>query len=121
MLKRTPLKKSNTYLKRSPIKKKSPTAEKIAENKLQQEKDKEFYQCIWNSKKHQCRVCGVPLFGEIKNIYFDHLLPKHKYEKLRYELDNILVVCAQCHTQRENGKPRELHKVAIEKAKERFL
>lgn len=116
-LKRTGGLKS-TSLKRVSEKKKS---EDPQIKKDQQDKDREFYMSIWNERGPKCESCDCPLFtNEPTSANMDHLMPKSKFPELRYEKENILVVCLACHTNREGGFPRPRHLEAIERAKIRF-
>lgn len=93
----------------------------ILEEKLEREKMWAFYEYLWNKiKVKKCWACGVPIYGEISSIYFDHLLEKQTYEELKYEEENIFFCCADCHNRKGNGYPHPVHAEAIEKAKQRF-
>ena len=54
-------------------------------------------------KKHICEICNAPLYNEISTAFFDHLLPKAVYPELRHEENNIILVCIDCHSLKENG------------------
>lgn len=81
--------------------------------------DIEFYESIWRSREHKCEVCGKKLYGEIRSIYFDHLLEKSTHPHLRHTEWNIGLVCFDCHTVKTNGFPKEKHKQLIETAKQK--
>ena len=122
MLKRTPFKrKIIKYLKRSPIKKKPPSIEKLETDRIQREKDIEFYMKIWNSRPHKCEVCGIWLGNEMKPIFMDHLLEKTIYPELRYEESNIGLICPQHHSMKTMGFPDPIHQQLINNAKQKFL
>jgi hypothetical protein len=107
--------------KKSTLKKKSPSAEKLEADKKQSEKDKEFYKKIWESRPHKCVVCNTYLGSEMKTAYMDHLLEKSIYPELRYESENIAIVCLNCHGNKSNGFPKEKHQELINTAKENLL
>lgn len=110
-----------TFLKRGgPIKRKKKKPEQIQEQKEQYEEDWKFYTKIWSKRLHICQVCSTHLGNIIKNYFFDHLLEKQTYPELRYEEENIALVCYECHGCK-NSRPRLKHTELIEAAKKRFL
>lgn len=128
MLKKTPLKKKNSLrpgsgLKKSgKIKPKKKTEEEKKDQQAQFERDVLFYVTeIWDKRPHYCECCNKWLGNEPNLCFFDHLLPKSKYDFLRYEPDNIMLVCQTHHSSKEAGFPHPKHQEAINKAKERFL
>lgn len=92
---------------------------KIFASKARVELDAEFYKQIWSSRIHVCQCCGQKLY-EVSNANFDHLLEKGKYPDLRYEAENIALICLECHDMKTRGLPRENHKKLINIAKVRF-
>ena len=123
MMKRTPLKRKSGPIssKKTFIKKKKPTAEKKQQSEEQRERDKVFYTDIWKERPHRCVVCNAALGSEMKTIYMDHLLEKSTHPHLRYESENIAIVCLNCHESKTNGFPKEKHLKLIEEAKEKFI
>lgn len=120
-MKQTPLKrKPGPIGKPNRIKRKPPTAEKLEADRKQSEKDREFYNKIWQSRPHRCVVCNVSLGSEMKTVYMDHLIEKSTHPELRYEPDNITVVCIDCHGCKTNGFPKPKHEQLIDEAKKRF-
>ncbi|MEY4334206.1 MAG: hypothetical protein RLZZ196_2949 [Bacteroidota bacterium] len=121
-MKRTPLKrKPGPIGKPNRIKRKPPTVEKLEADKKESEKDREFYNRIWQSRPHRCVVCNVSLGSEMKTAYMDHGLEKSKYKNLRYEPLNILLVCFECHQKKTNGFLNEKYKQLIDEIKSKFL
>lgn len=116
-LKFTPLKRKGGMIKHRPIDPKH-----IADRKLEGEKLWQLFEEHWKLKPHICQSCGCRLLGENKSIYHDHLLEhgRERYEHLKYEMDNLFLVCFDCHTKKGNGYPTEKHKEAIEIAKTIF-
>ena len=59
-----------------------------------------FYFEIWSERPHECYNCGKNLGVRPLTLYFDHILEKGnpKYEHLRYEKENICLLCWDCHT-----------------------
>lgn len=62
--------------------------------------DMAFYFGIWNKRPHVCYNCDKDLGARPLTLYFDHILEKGspKYAHLRYEEDNICLLCWDCHT-----------------------
>lgn len=129
-MKRTPLKRTGGTLKKGAplkskggLKRKAPDKQTIEERKAQSEKDWDFYRSIWANRPHACQVHdGYKFLGyEPKKYMFDHLLEKELYPHLRYEPDNIVLVCGDCHGCKTNGFPKPEHQRLIEQAKEKFL
>jgi len=121
-MKSTPLKRKPGPIssKRSSLKKKPPTAEKIEVDKERRDKDLEFYNKIWQSRPHKCVVCGVNLSSEMKTAYMDHLIEKSTHPELRYEPNNIAIVCIDDHGCKTNGFPKAKHQSLIEQAHKQF-
>jgi len=69
------------------------------------EKDMEFYQGIWDERAHYCAICHTWLgrFLDIKFIH--HILAKGKsrYEHLRWEKENIVLLCSIHHSEAESS------------------
>lgn len=127
-MKRTPLKQSTNQLAKGTGLKKSSTKLKarkkteaeIQEKKEQRERDWEFYQSIWEERKHQCEVCDERLVGEPLTVYFDHIIEKSQRNDLRYEKDNIALVCWNCHSNKTNGNIWPKYQEIINKTKEKY-
>ena len=92
------------------------------EQKEQREADDKFYQEIWNNRPHRCAVCDTYLPEPINRCYFEHLLEKalERYKHLRYEPDNLILICIDDHAKKTNGFPLPKHQELIEQAKKRF-
>lgn len=117
MLKRKP----GSLKKGGFIKKKSKTPEQKKEQQDQYEKDWIFYEEMWNTKEHICASCDKPIWGELKSLYIEHVLEKSVYKHLRYEPNNIAIICSDCHSKKTAGFPTEQYKQVIEKAKKELL
>lgn len=79
-----------------------------------------FFIGIWNKRRHNCENCGKSLGNEPLSYMFDHLLEKSKYPELKYENDNIMIVCLECHDNKTRGFISDLIKIRIEKVKNKF-
>ncbi len=93
-------------LKRTPIRKvskKQNTSTVRRERISQRNKDWEFYISIWDERLHICENCSCSLGSEPLTIFFDHILEKSKHPALRYEKNNIWLLCWECHTNKTNG------------------
>ena len=62
------------------------------------DKDTAFYNEIWQENLHKCYHCGAFLGDTWKKWNFHHLKPKAKFPNLRYEKDNVVLLCLQCHS-----------------------
>lgn len=122
-MKRTPLKRGSSLLKRSLLKKKRKTGEEISEKEKEGLKLLLFFELIWISLPlgaKKCWSCGKELYEPIRSYYFDHLIEKSKRPDLALERDNIFLCCLTCHSLKTDGHPTDAHREAIEKAKEKF-
>lgn len=87
--------------KPKPIKARSVAGQKKIELKKDlYPNDMAFYFKIWMKRAHVCYNCGCDLGNKPLTLYFDHILEKgtEKYAHLRYEEDNICLLCWDCHT-----------------------
>ena len=75
------------------------------EQRNTKELDHKFYQKVWALRPHFCSNpdCNKNLGNTPYTYYFDHILEKGSalYKHLRYELDNICILCIQCHTNKD--------------------
>lgn len=81
---------------------------------------REFFLQIWNKKTHKCENCGKWLGNEPLSYMFDHLLEKSKYPDLKYEENNIMLVCLECHDSKTRGFLTETVRSKIEAIKKLF-
>jgi hypothetical protein len=117
MLKRTPLKKGTSTLKRGPLKKASKKKmSKILDMVGDIHLMHDFFMSIWNGREHKSEVSGSPIYGEPLTIYFHHILPKSKYKEASLDPDNIIILTFEEHNSvelnpnifKEVNKRREL-------------
>ncbi len=113
MLKRTPLKRGNT-----PLKKVSP--KKKPKRGFTTEDMWNMFLEIWMERPHKCESCDEYL-GELSSYMMDHLLEKSKYPELALNKNNIFLCCLRCHDQKTRGFPTDKHKLAIEQIKKELL
>ena len=107
-------------MKRTSFKRKKPDAKALADKQLQREKDIAFYEEIWKERKHVCVSCGIELQGEPSTANFDHILEKSKYQHLRYEKENICILCINCHSLKTNGFATDKYKQIIQQTKKKY-
>ena len=81
---------------------------------------REFFLSIWKKKLHRCENCDAHLGSEPLSYMFDHVLEKSKYPDLRYEEENICMLCLDCHSDKTNCKLSDFMKEKIKKVKEIF-
>lgn len=61
--------------------------------------EKQLFLDIWNSRKHECCVCGSNI-NEMSTYCFAHILPKGMYPEYRLTKANIALVCSmKCHNE----------------------
>lgn len=110
------------FAPKKPIKKVSDKQKiKNQEKKEQTRLRHEMFRDIWSKlNRRNCWSCGKYLGDEPLSIYFDHLIEKSKHPELDLVEENIYICCENCHTDKTNGNPTEIHKKAIEEAKTKF-
>lgn len=89
---------------------------KLLEKKAMSNTQMQLFNAHWALKYHMCEVCNAFLGSENKSIFHDHLLEKAKFPKLRFVIENLLLVCFECHQCKTNGFPKEKHQSFINKA-----
>lgn len=115
MLRKTPLKRGNKPLKRTPLKHKSDKRPKVSKDKQW-----EFFYEIWNERPHYSEVSGEYLGEEPYSYMFDHAMEKSKYPEHAFNKDNIILCTLLEHSSKTNGFPKPKHKELIEKIKEKL-
>ena len=63
--------------------------------------DSVFRAYILRTRPAACQWCG----REGKMVYVAHILPKGAYPRLRYCLDNVLLLCYHCHMFKAHKDP----------------
>jgi len=127
---KTPLKRGKALTSR----KKTPM--QIQENKESRDRMWELFEKHWDleqrwvivdrykskSVQRMCENCGDIIWGQNLSIYHHHILEKgiERYEHLKYEIENLMLLCGDCHTSVTNGYPGENVKIATEEAHKRF-
>lgn len=89
---------------------------KLLDKKTMSNIQMQLFMAHWLLKPHVCEVCNAYLGSENKSIYHDHLLEKSKYPELRFVIENLLLVCFECHQCKTNGFPKIKHQEYINKA-----
>lgn len=134
-LKRTPIKKTGNTLKRTGMLKNTPNRDPkyLADRKAESEKMWELFNRHWektwcrdkitNDKLlHRCESCDTAIWGENKSLYHHHILEKgnSRYEHLKYEIGNLMLLCEPCHTRTTNGYPSDKIKEVTAETKKLF-
>src|SRR5437588_10989177 len=83
---KTYLKRSSKPLKRTPIRRISTRQKTI------HQLDMLAKAVIIYRDGKQCLRCG-----KTENLHSSHIFPKGKYPKLRFDIDNLKILCAGCH------------------------
>lgn len=74
-------------------------AKKIIEKQKQfVDKDFAFYSEIWKENLHICSICNCDLGANWNKWNFHHIKLKSKFPELRYDKNNVVLVCLQCHS-----------------------
>ena len=60
--------------------------------------DKKYYDCRNNEAR--CMKCGIPLKITDIGIY-SHIKKRGSHAELKYEIDNIQILCPMCHNEQE--------------------
>ena len=84
-------------------------------------KMKEFFMKIWNSRSHYSEVSNTWLGPEPLTLFFHHIMPKKKYENLKFEEENIVLLTWDEHTSVEaNPYKYEIVNLKREQLKTKF-
>ena len=59
--------------------------------------EKKMFLEIWDEREHLCTNCGKHLGYEPRAHYFSHIKGKGAYPELKYNKDNIQLLCMECH------------------------
>jgi len=109
----------------SPAEKKSKKADVLLVGGIKAGKavklDRQFYVEVWEASPHICQNCGCKLPQVPSTFNFHHLLPKSKYPQFRYTPENIMILCADCHSQAETNESRLPKVVTRRKEVEKLL
>ena len=81
---------------------------------------KEFFLHIWKLRQHVCENCNTKLGKEPLSYMFDHILEKNKYSTLKFEADNIMMLCLDCHDNKTRGFLSEKMLQRLDEVKKRF-
>jgi len=65
---------------------------------------KEFFAKIWIDRPHNCTHCNIGLGSEPIVHYFSHIYPKSLKPWLKFDSNNIELLCIDCHTAHDFGK-----------------
>jgi len=79
-----------------------------------------FFLELWKRKQHYCENCGAWLGNTPHTYMFDHILEKQHYPELKYEEDNIMLLCLSCHDKKSRRFITEKIKERIEEVKTKF-
>lgn len=108
---KTPLKKNSKPLKKSYLSKK-PTEKQIQKNIEKTERTKKLHQWfideIWNKRPHYSEVSLKWLGNEPNTCFFHHIYPKSSFPEYEFDVDNIVQLTADEHTEVE-ANPNKFH------------
>lgn len=105
------------------IKRKKKSISDIEIDRVGAARMKLFYDLLWSKlpKDKRCTSCNIPIYGDNKPLYWDHLIEQQKRPDLIYEEGNMYFCCGECHQLKTNGYPNENHKQAMMMAKEKYI
>lgn len=89
----------------------------------QEERNKlvQFFLSIWKTKHpHKCENCGKFLGYEPLSYMFDHTLEKKKYPEYKYDIENIMYLCLECHDNKTRGFLSPFIHMRIKQLKEKY-
>ena len=99
---------------------------KFSEKGLKKKEEKKEYvelvhRAMYNwwlkQPKNECMSCGCKLPKQFHTWMVDHKIMKSIHPELAMEEKNFFLCCLECHSSKEMGFPKPLHKQAIEEAK----
>jgi len=65
---------------------------------------KELFLIIWKSRPHICFQCGKKLGDEPLAHYFSHRKAKSIAPELKFDPENVDLLCLECHTEHDFGR-----------------
>lgn len=115
-MKRTPLKRKYTPIKKISEKGKRKKQEKIAKTKILHE----WFLELWDSRQLfngsifycRCEECGKMLtrqFYRGNSCCFSHILAKSSFPELALWDKNLMIVCPDCHALYESGSEKAVN------------
>ncbi len=66
-------------------------------------KDKFYQQQALLKENYTCQIC---LFRDVEIMEVDHILPKSTYPELRHDINNLQVLCPNCHRRKSNKEKK---------------
>lgn len=85
---------------RKAIKKQSVKGkQKSIEKGMLHQNDAAFYIDIWQEREHIDFETGFPIYGELKTLYFHHVMEKSHFPQYRHCKWNIVLLAWQTHDQ----------------------
>ena len=108
------LRTDDEYLRKKEAKKSAPTKRKRIPlmSKVRQDKltalhalDRALWMEIWDERPHVCLFCGRFLGEEPLTTFFHHPCEKAKFPEIRFNKENIVLTCLQCHSECHSANP----------------
>ena len=69
---------------------------------------KELFLEIWEERDHICEECGADLGDVAIAHFFSHIHSKQVYPEIKYEKDNIQLLCYDHHYQYDFGGKHDM-------------
>lgn len=78
---------------------------------------RDLFMEIWNERPHECEGCGVYLPDPPISHYFSHLNSRGALPSAKFDKDNIVLKCVECHTTWDHGDRKKIpnHEELLEK------
>ena len=72
-----------------------------------------MFLAIWRTRPHVCVNCKVRLDEEAKAGYFAHIKPKSTHPELRLDMNNVMLLCYDCHYAFDHGGKEQFKKRSV--------
>lgn len=98
----------------------TPLKTKKVNDEVQISQMRQLFLSVWSKRVHNCENCGRWLGKEPFSYMFDHILEKSKYPELKFEENNISLLCLECHDEKTRGIVSEKYQEKINQTKMRY-
>ena len=59
---------------------------------------------------YTCQICGLR-DPEIMEV--DHVLPKGRFPELKYDINNLMTICPNCHRRKSNREKKQYNFIKV--------
>lgn len=85
---------------------KNTTREVSLEKDIARAEMKTMFLKLWETKPRKSEVSGTYLGGTFSSVFFHHILPKNKYPQAMNDVENIVILTLDEHSNVENDMYR---------------